>query len=97
MYPTIDSRQDTRTEHRHAQSTEQETIANEQRAGQLANAIYSEVYGHLDDKRHLATTAAEIRDWLEAGEVADDCTVRSLAAEWRQRDLDDPDCAGRPY
>ena len=63
----------------------------------LADAIYSEVYGHLDDKRHFATTAAEIRDWLATGDVADDCTVRSLAAEWRQRDLDDPDYAGRPY
>ena len=63
----------------------------------LADAIYSRVYGHLDDKNHKATTAAEIRDWLEAGDVADDCTVRSLAAEWRQRDLDNPDYAGRPY
>ena len=63
----------------------------------LADAIYSRVYGHLDDKNHKATTAAEIRDWLEAGDVADDCTVRSLAAEWRQRDLDDPNYAGRPY
>jgi hypothetical protein len=64
---------------------------NEERIDQLASAIYSEVYGHLDDKRHRARLETEIRDWLTEGDGGVGRTVEDLAAEWREYNPDDPD------
>ena len=55
----------------------------------LADAIYTEVFGHLDDKYFAESKIAEIRDWLEAGDLDDNPNVTELAAEWREYDADD--------
>jgi hypothetical protein len=65
--------------------------AGEQGILALASAIYSEVYGHLDDKRHSARLTTEIRDWLTEGDEGRGRAVEDLAAEWREYNPDDPD------
>ncbi len=65
---------------------------NGERIEQLARAIYSEVYGHLDDKRHAAATIAEIRDWLSDGDGGEGASLAELVADWREYNPDDPDC-----
>lgn len=54
----------------------------------LAEMIYSECYGHLDDKWHRAEKTDEIRDWLAEGETTGLTDKPSdavrLAAEWRE-------------
>jgi hypothetical protein len=61
----------------------------------LADAIYAEVFGHLDDKRFRAAKVQEIYDWLEAGDLDDKPDVANLAAEWREYDVADV-AANRP-
>ena len=55
----------------------------------LADAIYSEVFGHLDDKAFRASKVQEVYDWLEAGDLDDNADVAALADEWREYDADD--------
>ena len=56
----------------------------EQSIERLARAIYSEVYGHLDDKHHWAATVAEIRDWLSDGDGGEGASLAELVADWRE-------------
>lgn len=54
-------------------------------ASEIAQAIYSEVYG-VDDVAVRATTIAEIEDWLREGDWHDGdvLDVPALATEWRE-------------
>jgi len=51
--------------------------------------IYTEVYGHLDDKRFCDAKYAEIEDWLREGDIDGTETTESLVAEWRDYDVED--------
>jgi hypothetical protein len=55
---------------------------------ELIETIYSECYGHLDDKWFRDDKLTEIYDWLVNGD-AFDCTVQDLVNEWREYDADD--------
>jgi len=50
-----------------------------------ANRIYSEFYGHLDDRRFKAAKLQEINDWLTQGDP-EDMTPDELMAEWAEYD-----------
>ncbi len=60
----------------------------------IATRIYSECFGHLDDKRFRASKTTEIRDWLATGDLSDRPGLRRLVAEWREHDADDPNLRG---
>ena len=51
---------------------------------QLANKLYSKVYGDIDDKSFRAKTTGEIYDWLYEGNLDDEPTVDQLAKEWQE-------------
>ena len=55
----------------------------------LAQAVYSEVFSTLDDKRLRERKTAEIEDWLDDGYLGDNPSAATLAAEWREYDYDD--------
>ena len=55
----------------------------------LAQAVYSEVFGTLDDKRLREHKTTEIEDWLDTGYLIDSPTVAMLADEWREYDATD--------
>jgi len=59
------------------------------RLTELAEAVYSQVFGHLDDKYFESGKVTEIYDWLESGDLTDDQTAEALAAEWREYDAAD--------
>ncbi len=61
----------------------------ETRLTELAEAVYREVFGHLDDKYFKASKVQEIYEWLEAGDGGVDRTVADLVAEWREWDAED--------
>lgn len=53
---------------------------------ELVQAIYSSVYGDVDDRafKHLKTFA--IQDWLSDGDLEDEPNLNALIAEWRDYD-----------
>lgn len=51
---------------------------------QLAEAIYSEVYGDVDSKAFHRDRVREIEDWLDDGEPVTGETVAQLARQWHQ-------------
>lgn len=53
----------------------------------LTDRIYTEVFGHLDDKRFHAEKAQEIYDWLANGDVPEHPSITQLAQEWREYDI----------
>jgi len=55
----------------------------------LAEVIYSEVFGHLDDKGFRTSKVQEIHEWLEAGDLDPLPTAADLADEWREYDAED--------
>lgn len=57
---------------------------------QLADAIYIECFGHLDDKVFHASKTQEILDWLTEGDDVIDASVEQLSNEWREYDSADP-------
>ena len=61
----------------------------EQQIETMARAIYTEVYGQIDDKYFRADKLAEIHDWLTDGDTSDTPSVAALVNEWRQYDADD--------
>jgi hypothetical protein len=61
----------------------------EQRIERLAFAIYSEVYGHIDDKRHKALHVGEICDWLINGDGGSGRSLGDLVEEWREYTAED--------
>ena len=48
----------------------------------MAEAIYIEVYGHIDSKTHRVSLTSEIADWLEDGDITPGTTIAELASEW---------------
>jgi hypothetical protein len=52
---------------------------------QVADRIYFEIFGRIDDKRFSARKRREIEDWSYNGDV-DDMTESELVAEWRNYD-----------
>jgi hypothetical protein len=52
----------------------------------LAWKIYSELYGHLDDKHHQSIEIPAIHDWLVDGdqEYVQKTSIEKLAAEWKE-------------
>jgi hypothetical protein len=79
----------------YARETAERSIMHEHPLNVLAEAIYTQVFGHLDDKYFSAVKIQEIYDWLEAGDDGEDRTVADLATEWREYDADDVE-ANRP-
>ena len=55
----------------------------------LAETIYSEVFGHLDDKIFRARKVQEIHEWLGDEELEDNPSVVDLVAAWREYDTED--------
>ena len=57
----------------------------------LANEIYMEYYGHLDDKVHYEEKIEEILVWLEGDDMPDDPMKfkGTLIAEWGEYDTED--------
>ena len=55
----------------------------------IAQGIYSEVFGALDDRRFEAAKVQEIYDWLQSGDGGEGRTVEDLAEEWREYDAED--------
>jgi len=53
----------------------------------IAEAIYSAVFGDLDDECFGSAKVQEIYDWLNAGDPSND--LNSLIAEWREYDAED--------
>lgn len=54
------------------------------RITELAEGIYSNVYGDIDNKAFHATRVSEITDWLAVGEPLEgDETIEDLAREWQ--------------
>lgn len=51
---------------------------------QLAEAIYSEIYGDVDHKTFRRDRVHEIEDWLDEGEPVTDETTAKLARQWHQ-------------
>jgi ribonucleotide reductase beta subunit family protein with ferritin-like domain len=56
---------------------------------EFAEHIYSEVYGHLDDKFFRATKTQEILDWLDDGTPVLNESIATLVTEWREYDAED--------
>ena len=83
--PSVPRNEEERRKPRH-KPTEKEANVNvdEQRIERLAFALYSEVYGHIDDKRHKALHVGEICDWLINGDGGSGRSLGDLVEEWRE-------------
>lgn len=53
--------------------------------GNPASKIYSEFFGHLDDRRFRASKEQEIRDWLTEGDP-NDMAIAQLKSAWGEYD-----------
>ena len=51
---------------------------------ELADRIYSEVYGDIDSKAHRIERQGEIEDWLADGDAVDNFTMPELVEMWRE-------------
>ena len=60
-----------------------------ERIDTLAEAIYTEVFGTIDDARFESEKTTEILDWLADGDEGKGRTVADLADEWREYDAAD--------
>ena len=56
-------------------------------ATELADTIYTAVFGDLDDRRFYSAKVSEIEDWLADGDGELNAAV--LIAEWIEYDADD--------
>jgi Arc/MetJ-type ribon-helix-helix transcriptional regulator len=62
------------------------------RITELAEGIYGEVYGDIDNKKFHSRRVSEITDWLIDGEPLEgDETVAELAKQWRSEHVGDSD------
>lgn len=65
---------------------------NERTVAGLAESIYTEVYGDIDNRQFHANRANEITDWLTDGEPLEgDETIEALVRQWRQEHTGDGD------
>jgi len=64
---------------------DEDGYVDETQAWELAERIYSAVYG-ADDRRHRSRMLSEIADWISEGDWREDQVpdVEALAAEWRE-------------
>jgi hypothetical protein len=51
---------------------------------ELADRIYSEVYGDTDSKAHRSERTGEIEDWLAEGDAVDTYTLPERVERWRE-------------
>lgn len=51
---------------------------------ELADRIYSEVYGDIDSKAHRSERMGEIEDWLADGDAVDTYTLPELVEMWHE-------------
>lgn len=56
----------------------------------LAAAIYSDCFGHLDDKAFHDAKLTEIHDWLAGGDLPARPKLADLIAAWSDYDKDEP-------
>ena len=56
----------------------------------LANEIYYQCFGNLDDKYYRKEKVSEIYDWLRHGSLNGTETAEQLAEEWREYDEGNP-------
>jgi hypothetical protein len=62
------------------------------RIAELAEGIYGEVYGDIDNKKFHSHRVSEITDWLAVGEPLEgDETIEDLAREWQFEHTGDDD------
>lgn len=57
----------------------------------LAQDIYSEVYGEIDDREFRSRKLGEIEDWLREGDapITGNESAAILGAEWMEYDAED--------
>lgn len=52
----------------------------------MADAIYTEIFGEIDDKYFQDEKTSEIYDWLVDGDTNPMPTLAELVDEWREYD-----------
>jgi Arc/MetJ-type ribon-helix-helix transcriptional regulator len=55
----------------------------------MAETIYTEIYGDIDDRFFRANKTQAIQDWLDDGSPDEDATIEELTREWRNYGGDD--------
>ena len=60
----------------------------------LAEDIYIDVYGVMDNRHFYATKCGEIQEWLENSDAVAERNYDDLLAEWRDYDTVDIDYHG---
>ena len=60
---------------------------------ELADRIYSEVYGDNDSKTIRSERMGEIEDWLAEGDAVDTYTLPELVEMWREYVADEEEAA----
>jgi len=65
---------------------DEDGYVDETQAWELADRIYTVVYGHYDDRQHQSQMLFQISDWIREGDWLEDQIpdVEALAAEWRE-------------